>query len=277
MIFNSYAEQNEELCGIRMVSCGHVFAKPQREIYRPNGRDDWLLFYVAKEEETFFTGERVIAGAGSFIIFAPGEKQHHIYEGNKTAEFYYVHFRCDALPESITLKTSRVYSALPHKQFAAIFEEIIEETMQKKPHYEIFCISRLLQLFSLIQRETAQISAPQGERWNSVAHAVLHMNRYCDSNLKLEDYAAMCRMSKYHFLRVFRDTTGVPPLEYRNRIRIEHAKELLENSYLSVLEIGEALGYTSPEYFSYAFKKATEKSPVKYRADKEKQGISEVV
>ena len=127
-----------------------------------------------------------------------------------------------------------------------------------------------MQLFSLMQRETAQASVPQGERWNSISRAVLHMNRYCDSNLKLEDYAEMCRMSKYHFLRVFKDITGAPPLEYRNRIRIEYAKELLENSYLSVFEIGEALGYTSPEYFSYAFKKATGKSPVKYRADKEK-------
>ena len=53
MIFNSYAEKKEELSGIRLVSCGHVFAEPKREIHRPNGREDWLLLYVAKESETF--------------------------------------------------------------------------------------------------------------------------------------------------------------------------------------------------------------------------------
>ena len=74
MIFNSYAEEAEELGGIKIVSAGHIFAKPKREIYRPDGRDDWLLFYIAKETETFFLkgGEAVTADAGSFIISAPG-------------------------------------------------------------------------------------------------------------------------------------------------------------------------------------------------------------
>lgn len=269
MIFNSYSEKKETLAGIQLISCGHVFAEPDREIYRPHGRSDWLLFYVAKESETFFTDKMLIAGAGSFILFAPGEKQHHIYKGRKTAEFYYVHFQCENLPSGISLDTSRVYPLTPRNRFTSVFEEIIEETLEKRPHYEILCISRLLYLLSLIQREATQINNAANKELYSIARAVQHMNRYCDSTLKLEDYASMCCMSKYHFSRVFRHITGAPPLEYRNRIRIEHAKELLENSYLSVCEIGEALGYASPEYFSYAFKKATGKSPMKYRANKD--------
>ena len=268
MIFNSYAEQKEELAGVRLVSCGHIFAKPQREIYRPHGREDWLLFYVAKEQETFFLRETVTAEAGAFILFAPGEKQHHIYMGDKTAEFYYVHFRCDALPSDVVLETSRVYPIAFRKRFCDVFEEIIGETMQKRPHYEILCISLFLQLLSLFQRETAQIENAQNGQWQSVARAVCHMNRYCASSLKLEDYASMCCMSKYHFSRVFKQVTGASPLEYRNRIRIEHAKELLANGYLSVWEIGESLGYASPEYFSSAFKKATGVPPAAYRAEK---------
>ena len=56
---------------------------------------------------------------------------------------------------------------------------------------------------------------PSRRRPHSVAYAIQHMNRYCDSNLKLEDYAAMCCMSKYHFLRVFKQKTGEMSLEYR--------------------------------------------------------------
>ena len=132
MIFNSYAEKNETLAGIKLVSCGQIFAEPKREINRPNGRDDWLLFYVAKGSETFFFDKAITAETGSFIIFAPGEKQHHVYNGNATAEFFYVHFQCDALPEWVTLKTSCVYSLAPHKRFVSVFEEIIEETLSKR-------------------------------------------------------------------------------------------------------------------------------------------------
>ena len=79
MIYNAYAEQNEQTSGITLVSCGPIFAKPDREIKRPKGRNDWLLFYVAKGTETFYLETTVTANAGSFIIFAPNEKQHHIY------------------------------------------------------------------------------------------------------------------------------------------------------------------------------------------------------
>ncbi|MBO5252738.1 MAG: AraC family transcriptional regulator [Clostridia bacterium] len=43
---------------------------------------------------------------------------------------------------------------------------------------------------------------------------------------------------------------------------------MLANGYLSVWEIGENLGYASPEYFSSAFKKATGVPPAAYRAEK---------
>ena len=264
MIFNSYAEKNETLAGIKLVSCGQIFAEPKREINRPHGREDWLLFYVAKESETFFLDKTVTAEAGSFIIFAPGEKQHHVYNGNATAEFYYVHFQCDALPEGITLETSRVYSLTFRKQFASIFEEIIEETLSKRPNYEILCISRLLYILSSIQREATEKNSSINKDWHGVARAIQHMNRYCDQNLKLEDYASMCHMSKYHFLRVFKSVTGITPLEYRSRIRIDHAKELLKNSNYSVSEISESLGFSSLAYFSAAFKKSTGLSPTEY-------------
>lgn len=264
MIFNSYAEQKESLAGIKLVSCGHIFAEPKREIYRPDGRDDWLLFYVAKESETFFLDKAVTAEAGSFIIFAPGEKQHHIYNGNSTAEFFYVHFRCDALPAGVSLETSRVYSLPAHKEIAPIFEEIIEETLSKSPSYETLCISHLLYLLSLIKREATQTSGSYAKTWNGIARAIQHMNRYCDQNLKLDDYASMCHMSKYHFSRVFKAVTGTAPLEYRSQIRIDHAKEMLKNSNYSVSEIAQSLGYSSLAYFSAAFKKATGLSPTEY-------------
>ncbi len=264
MIFNSYAEKKETLAGIKLVSCGQIFAEPKREINRPSGRDDWLLFYVAKESETFFLDKAVTAEAGSFIIFAPGEKQHHVYNGNATAEFFYVHFQCEALPEGIALESSRVYSLPFHKRFAAVFEEIIEETLSKRPNYEILCISRLLYLLATIQRASTETSYACNKGWSGIARAIQHMNRYCDQNLTLEDYASMCNMSKYHFLRVFKSVTGTTPLEYRSRIRVDLAKELLKNSNFSISEISESLGYSSLAYFSAAFKKATGISPTEY-------------
>lgn len=268
MIYNAYAEQNEQVSGIKLVSCGHIFAKHGREIHRPCGREDWLLFYVAKGSETFYMKNKVLAPAGSFILFAPGEKQHHRYEENQTAEFYYVHFRCKILPPEISLATSTVYTAPFNRQICDLFDDIIEQTLCKQPFYEKLCIYKMLYLLTLLERSALQESHPHKESFERIARAVQHMNRQYDSNLRLEDYADLCSMSKYHFLRTFESIIGSTPMEYRNHIRLQHAADLLLEEKLTVEQISTLVGYSSASYFSSAFKKKYGLSPKQYQNKK---------
>ena len=85
----------------------------------------------------------------------------------------------------------------------------------------------------------------------------------CDTSL--EDFANMCNMSKYHFLRTFLQITGKSPIEYRNDIRLSHAAEMLTEERLSVEEVGATVGYSSASYFSSAFKKKFSVSPKQYQ------------
>ena len=91
------------------------------------------------------------------------------------------------------------------------------------------------------------------------------MNKELQKDYNLDEYAKMCNMSKFHFLRVFKSITGTSPLEYRNKIRIDHAKELLQDTTKPVNEIAAGLGYSSDAYFCDAFKKKIGVSPSQYR------------
>lgn len=268
MIYNAYADQSDTMEGMTLISCGHIFAKPGREILRPQGREDWLLFYIAKGSETFYLPHEVAGKAGSFILFAPGEVQHHIYQGTETAEFYYVHFNCAALPSPLTLQSSRLYDLPPHRRFCDLFEAMLEELQQKAPCHERLCLCHFWTLLTLLEREVVHRTHPQKEHLDRIGRAIQHINRFYDSDLSLEDYAAMCHMSKFHFLRVFREIAGSTPLDYRNRIRLEHAADLLENERLSVEEIALQTGFSSASYFSSAFKKKFGLSPKQYRKQK---------
>ena len=76
-------------------------------------------------------------------------------------------------------------------------------------------------------------------------------------------------MSKPHFARVFKRTTGMPPVQFILGIRIERAKELLDFTDMPVTEIAEASGFYDQNYFARTFKKITGVSPTQYRhADK---------
>ena len=91
------------------------------------------------------------------------------------------------------------------------------------------------------------------------------MNKEYEKNYTLDDYAKICNMSKFHFIRVFKDITGASPLEYRNTIRIEHVKEQLIDTNMSISEIAERSGYASASYFCDVFKKRMGVSPSDYR------------
>ena len=67
--------------------------------------------------------------------------------------------------------------------------------------------------------------------------------------------------------RTFEKIVGCTPIEYRNQIRIERAKTLLEDTSLPIQEIAATVGYSSATYFCDAFKKAVGVSPMKFRKD----------
>ena len=101
--------------------------------------------------------------------------------------------------------------------------------------------------------------------YNKISRGIQYINRYFYVEKDLDGYAEICNMSKFHFLRVFKETTGVTPVEYRNNIRIEHGAELLKNTDFSVEEIGLRVGFLSLAYFSCCFKKKYGVSPKEYR------------
>ena len=265
MIYNAYAEQHEPVFGVTFVSCGHIFAKHGREIHRPYGRDDWLLFYIAKESETFYLDDVEVGRPGSFVLFSPGEKQHHVYTGDKTAEFYYVHFRCERLPADIAITTSQVHHTNPNRQVCDLFEGMLDETLRKRPFYEKLCVYQLLHVLTVLEREITYINHPDRENFEQIARAVQHMNKHYHSDFSLADYAALCSMSKYHFLRTFEKIVGCSPIEYRNNLRLPHAADLLLEETLAVEQISSLVGYSSASYFSSAFKKKYGLSPKQYQ------------
>ncbi|SFF04350.1 AraC-like ligand binding domain-containing protein [Paenibacillus algorifonticola] len=67
--------------------------------------------------------------------------------------------------------------------------------------------------------------------------------------------------------RIFKTITGYPIAQYIIKVRIDHAKELLQATSLSIGEIGYLSGLNDPYYFSKVFKKHIGLSPLQYRAE----------
>ena len=82
-------------------------------------------------------------------------------------------------------------------------------------------------------------------------------------NLSLEEISAGAGISKYHFIRLFKNVFGISPYQYQIRRRLENAKlELLKGG--SILDTAFAHGYSDLATFSKAFKQAFGQSPSQF-------------
>lgn len=97
--------------------------------------------------------------------------------------------------------------------------------------------------------------------------AIDYINDNLEQDLTLAEIAATIDMSHYHFARLFKQATGVPPHQYILQCRINCAKELLSNSNLSLVEITFRLGFNSQSHFTATFRKLTKTTPKAYREE----------
>ena len=86
-----------------------------------------------------------------------------------------------------------------------------------------------------------------------------------DLPLDLDAISKQACLSRYHFLRLFRNTFDTTPHQYLIQRRIEKAKELLRWRELSVTDICFEVGFQSLGSFSALFRRCVGAAPVSYR------------
>jgi len=95
--------------------------------------------------------------------------------------------------------------------------------------------------------------------------AIEFIHTHFDAEVRLADMARAAFLSAFHFARLFKRLMGMTPHAYLMSVRLEQAARLLATTDLSILEIGQRVGYTSQSHFAKAFKAWTGLTPREYR------------
>ncbi|HVX80128.1 MAG TPA: AraC family transcriptional regulator [Devosiaceae bacterium] len=109
-------------------------------------------------------------------------------------------------------------------------------------------------------------AAPADEKrpyW--LARVMTHIEQHLDQPLGIDQLAAVAGLSRAHFVRQFTRLTGTPPSEHVFRMRMARAARLLQSSRLNVLEVALSLGFSDPNYFAKAFRRAFDVSPTEFK------------
>jgi transcriptional regulator GlxA family with amidase domain len=114
----------------------------------------------------------------------------------------------------------------------------------------------------------AHFAVFQGQRRHEdeeILKAQNYMEENCHLFLSVEQIAGHSNMSKRNFIRRFKKATDNSPIEYLQRIKIEHAKRALEQSGENISTLMYDVGYNDVKTFRSVFKKITGLTPQDYR------------
>ena len=254
-------------------SCGTYRLRTHERLptWRPRGRIDYQLLYVASGKTVFyFNGEPKEVAAGHMVLFQPKQEQHYEYFAVDRPEVYWVHFTGSDVRNilkhyDIPLDRHVIYSG-SSATYAYLFKEMIHELQTCRTGFEELLEMYLRQIFLLVQRSWEErkptVSSYLQEE---IDYARKYFNEHYNEDISIEEYAQSCGMSVSWFLRNFKQMTMKSPMQYILTIRINNAVSLLETTDYNVTEISTIIGYDNPLYFSRIFKKQKGVSPSDYR------------
>lgn len=89
-------------------------------------------------------------------------------------------------------------------------------------------------------------------------------------SFSLDDLAGAAGVSRFHFSRMFRLSTGESPMAFALKLRIERAKEMLARGDRSVCDVAMDLSFFDQSHFSRTFRRLTGVSPSRFTRESER-------
>lgn len=110
--------------------------------------------------------------------------------------------------------------------------------------------------------------------YGRIARAIGYINDNFKHQPSLDDVAAASGMSRYHFQRLFSEWVGVSPKKFVQYLSIEHAKGLLRDGQMSLLDAAYATGLSGPSRLHDLFVRIEAMTPGEYKNGGEALQIS---
>lgn len=123
----------------------------------------------------------------------------------------------------------------------------------------------MLNLISDYSKTTTSSNATDPSARPEILAVVNYINKHYRDPLTLDDVAEHVDMSKYHFCRLFKCTTGSSFVQYLNNLRISKVHKMLLETKLSIGDIASLTGFSTREQLTRVFKSVYLVSPAVFR------------
>ena len=248
------------------------------------------VFHEELELKLFYEGsstlligkETVVTRPGDLVVINPYEFHSTINYGQEKGKYHLLMVgldffgNADDLPDLRRIfvgeKTSIQTLIRNDPRAGQLVADIIAELYEKKALYRQAVRGLMLTLFALLLRDyqgklNTELPTDKNIRYYEAIYPAIRKIRtdYAEK-VSVDELANMCRVSKYHFCRIFKTVTKMSVLQYQTEYRLRIADIFLEKSNKSISEIATLCGFEDLCYFSRCYKKHNGISPAKKRA-----------
>ncbi len=150
------------------------------------------------------------------------------------------------------------------------FQAILNDAAPDDSMYAETLVFLLTRELSRLGRKAPAQPAPirGGLTRRQVRQVIDYIDANIQNDIALADLAGLLNLSRFHFVRTFKQSTGLPPHRYLITRRIDRAKELLAERELSIAEISRRTGFRGVTQLARAFRRLVGTTPTGFRRDR---------
>jgi len=252
-----------------IIECGHFIANKSYYTER-EGYEGYLLIYTLSGSGFLkYDDEDYILEPNHAILINCSE--YHIYKTKlEPWNFKWVYFNGTSAGNFFSILFGDSISSIKITQ-ALEFENNLDSLSTFSHLYDLPSIFNASSIISNIFSTLIEnkISIANNKEYLKHRYEIekvinfIHLNY--QNQLTLDDLTKVAHLSKFYFLRIFKDNIGISPYEYLITYRINKAKELLLSTDSTVSDICKTVGFNDYVNFIRTFKKIVDLTPLKYR------------
>ncbi|MBR5506804.1 MAG: helix-turn-helix transcriptional regulator [Clostridia bacterium] len=238
-----------------------VWGKIYREKFEvEEGEEEECMLALVKAGSFYLemNGFRCNIGEKEAALFGPGQKFYR--KVTEPLTMYLFRFKTKAIPiqhpKIIFKDKERINSTL----------RFLEQLDAGMYHNDFACRKSLFN--DILTQHFLECNFHDSSQWDDdplVSEAKKIFEQYLHEKTTLTDTARKIGISYVHFIRRFKQSTGITPSEYLSKIRLERAKIFLTQTNMAIKDIAPRCGYENEYYFSNVFKKFTSMTPSEFR------------
>lgn len=244
--------------------------------------DEFEIIYVRSGFLTVsISGESYIGKTGDAFVVSPGNL-HLMGSQTGTVDYYtflfplkYISFRTDDMLDEKLLEplNSGHLMICPRVKDTAkeLCEQLIEIYMAKKEESESKIATQvrtkiiLLQFILEMWKKGFVIENDTNGRNTVEKEMVSYIQQNFTGKISLREFGEQFHLSEKYISRYFKEHFHITLSQYVTYLRLEHAKQLLQDTDIPVTDVAMQSGYQNVSYFIRSFQKAYAVSPLKYR------------